>query len=49
MSFNASENDLGDATAATAAIPALNETEWLERKIVVNEARQREERLRNNY
>lgn len=81
MSFNASENDLGelfaqygevisvkiisdretyrskgfgfiemgDASAATAAISALNETDWLDRKIVVNEARQRTERSHNNY
>ena len=81
MSFDASENDLGelfaqygevvsvriisdrntyrskgfgfvemvDATAATAAISALNEYEWLGRKIVVNEARERTESTQNNY
>jgi RNA recognition motif-containing protein len=41
--------EMGDASAATAAISALNEKEWMDRKIVVNEARDREERPRNNY
>ena len=81
MSFDASENDLGelfaqygevvsvriisdrntyrskgfgfvemvDATAATAAISALNEYEWLGRRIVVNEARERTESTQNTY
>ena len=41
--------EMGDASAAAAAISALNEKEWMTRKIVVNEARDREERPRNNY
>jgi len=41
--------EMTDATAAEAAISALNGKEWMERNIVVNEARDRNDRTQNNY
>lgn len=41
--------EMAEAPAAEAAISELNEKEWFDRKIVVNEARERVERPRNNY
>ena len=41
--------EMGEADAAKAAITTLNEKDWFDRKIIVNEARERSEKPGNNY
>lgn len=40
--------EMSDNSAATKAIESLHQTDFKERKLIVNEARPREERPRNN-
>ncbi len=41
--------EMGEPSAAQTAISALNESEWYDRKIVVNEARERVARPQSSY
>lgn len=41
--------EMEDVSSAKAAISALNEKDWMDRKLIVNEARERTDRSQNNY
>lgn len=41
--------EMEEKSAADEAIQALNDSVWMDRKLVVNIARERAERPRNNY